>query len=171
MKNGFEKLEINYNKQKEEISKSIKKLAERMKKQNFASRAFSPSPEIDTSAILSKRYEDGSKCVNCDKNLGQLDRLKLDFNKWKKLPRRQKQDKSKMLHMGKGYSKLLQSCNFSPDGSFKNDDLDASNTNHQDSTFKTIDRELDPSGLQLNTKKLPQIKNSASIPNFDFRHI
>lgn len=120
LKNGLQKLETNQSKSKNEFLQNIKNLSERVSKQSFLNRAASPNPEIDSSAILSKRYDNGSKWANCDKQLGQLDHVKFDTIHWNKMPRRGK--KSRMLHMGNGYSKLLQSLEISGDDSFKQTD-------------------------------------------------
>jgi len=76
-----------------------------------------------------------------------------------------------MLHLGQGYSKLLQSYNnevFSPEDSLRNgynSDNDAQNVHN--SILKTLDnRELDPNGLDLECKKLPQIRSSRNLKNF-----
>lgn len=61
LKNGLQKLETNQSKSKNEFLQNIKNLSERVSKQSFLNRAASPNPEIDSSAILSKRYDNGSK--------------------------------------------------------------------------------------------------------------
>ena len=155
---------------KNEMMENIKKLQERMSKQSLLQRPASPTPEIDTSAILSKRNNKGFKCANWDKNLGQLDKVEPGFDHWNKMPPKRKSI-HKMVHMGKGYSKLLQSYNFdtfSPDNSFKYQDHSESDPLNQNSILKTLDnRELDPSFLDINWKKLPHIRSSSHIKRFN----
>mmetsp|Transcript_23627 Transcript_23627/g.27133 ORF Transcript_23627/g.27133 Transcript_23627/m.27133 type:complete len:88 (+) Transcript_23627:555-818(+) len=75
----------------------------------------------------------------------------------------------KMLHLGNGYSKLLQSYNydtFSPDASFRYADQSESEMHNHHSVLRTIDRELDPAGLELSTRKLPHIRSSSNFKRF-----
>ena len=160
-------------KYKEDFKESIKNLQNRIKMQSRTTRARSPNGDIDSSAMMSKIHNKEFKCVNCDKNLGQLDKLQPDYSRWKNMPNiSQMPKKSKMLHLGKGYSKLLQSYNnelFSPDSSFKNDyNSDNDVGPFHNSILKTLDnRELDPSGLDLECKRLPQIRSTRNIKNFE----
>lgn len=61
MQNGFEKLHVSHRKYKDDMAQSIRNITERMKKQTFMNMAASPNPEIDASAMLSKRHDKGSK--------------------------------------------------------------------------------------------------------------
>ena len=165
----FTEYDNNTKKFKNDLINSLKKMQERISKQSLMQRPLSPAPELDTSAILSKRNINGFKCANCDKDLGQLEKKEPGFDYWNKMPRRK--SNQKMVHMGKGYSKLLQSYNFdtlSPDNSFKlNDHSESDNLNHN-SILKTLDnRELDPSGLDISCKrKLPHIRSSSNFKRF-----
>lgn len=151
------------------FKQSIQRLQDRISVQRTR-RATSPDGDFDSSAILSKRRDKEFKCMNCDKTLGQLDKVQQSYSQWKNMPSKTK--KGKMLHMGKGYSKLLQSYNqeiFSPDNSFRKEyNSDTETVPFQNSVIKTIDnRELDPSGLDLECKKLPQIRSTRNLKKFN----
>lgn len=73
-----------------------------------------------------------------------------------------------MLHLGKGYSKMLQSYNqdiFSPDASFRNteSDHDAPPLN----IMRTLDKELDAKDFDISCQKLPHIRSSSNVKKFD----
>jgi len=77
-----------------------------------------------------------------------------------------------MLHLGQGYSKLLQSCNVelnSQDVSFPNEDASDLDIVHNQSHMKNSEKELDGTGLDISCQKLPQIRSSSNLTKFS-RH-
>lgn len=91
-----------------------------------------------------------------------------EFNSWNSLPKR---NVNKMVHLGKGYSKLLQSYNqeiFSPDAS-RNDGISDHDMLHPTGALRSMERELDPKEFDFSCKKLPQIRSSANFKTFDDR--
>lgn len=135
-------------KHKEAMRENIQRLQDRMSVQ-LTRRAMSPDPDFDSSAILSKKQNMQTKCMNCDKTLPQLDKIQQNYSQWKNLPQKKHTRNTKMLHLGKGYSKLLQSYNheiLSPDNSFRkdynialNEGSDADTVPFQNSMIKTLD--------------------------------
>jgi len=186
-------------KHKEAMRENIQRLQDRMSVQ-LTRRAISPDPDFDSSAILSKKQNMQTKCMNCDKTLPQLDKIQQNYSQWKNLPQKTHTRNTKMLHLGKGYSKLLQSYNheiLSPDNSFRkdynlalNEGSDTDTVPFQNSMIKTLDtpnqdlssclkttkkkakkslkdiRELDPNGLDVECKKLPQINSTKDLRGF-----
>jgi hypothetical protein len=170
----FENYERKINRYKSEMIMSIKNLSKRVEKQGLQERAKSPMPDIDTSAILSKRVAQGFKWANCDKNLGLMEGMHMDYSNWNHLPKRK--EKNRMLHLGNGYSRMLKSLNqdiFSPDNSLNNeegsdfDGLPLSYENRSKQVLptykKSTDRELDPNSLDISCQKLPHIRSTSQI--------
>jgi hypothetical protein len=93
------------------------------------------------------------------------------------MPQRKSVSK-KMLHMGEGYSRMLQSYNneiFSMDGSSNNDAYSEKEEIMPiyDPFLKTIDidLDLDPKGIDfVRCKKLPHIRSSLNLKPFEGFH-
>lgn len=103
-----------------------------------------------------------------------MEGIQQDYSSWNHLPRRK--GNNRMLHMGKGYSRMLKSLNhdiFSPDNSINNEegsDLEGIPHSYDNKAEpvsstrkKQPDRDLDPNALDISCQKLPQIRSTSNI--------